>query len=356
MKKRIPILLLTALLMTACGGKSDGSSSEESFSASEQSSETSTQIESSSISEQSSSEEQSSSSESHESSETSSVSESSSEEQSSSEQSSSDQSSSSEEIVSNFVLSTDDGAFTQEGNIYTITAAGTYTATGDLKGQIIVSATSSDNVTIELSGANIEFDSNSPILCLSANKVEISAKKNTTNSVTDNRSEKTVDDDAQGEGAISAKCDLKLKGAGSLEVIGHYNNGVHTSDDLDIQKLTIKSSAVNNAFKGKDNLTINSGTITAIAGSNAFKTDNTDVSSKGNQRGIITVLDGTINAYSAYDAFDASYNVDIQGGTINVLTNKYAADYIDIDTEISKTYLYMRTSAVYSSSYRYFCP
>lgn len=359
-KTRIPVLLLAALLMVACGGKGGSSSSQTSSSSQASSSETSQSSTSTSSKEESSSEssqQQESSSESTSqevstSSEQSSGGEVSSSE-SSSEQVSSSESSSSSEEESDFELVTTDGTFTKEGNIYTITAAGTYAATGTLNGQILVNAGDDDQVVLELSGASITYDQNSPIFCLNADKLEISAKKNTVNYVTDNRETKTVDSDDQGEGAISAKCDLKLKGAGTLEVVGHYNNGIHTSDDLEMQKLTVTSTAVNNAYKGKDSLTINSGVITAVAGGNAFKTDNTDISSKGNQRGIITVLDGTINAYSAYDAFDAAYNVDIQGGTINVLTNKYASEYIDIDTDVSKTYLYMRTTTANNSSYRY---
>lgn len=346
-KTSIPVILLAAALMTACGGKAKGESS----SVASSSTQTSSEISQSEISTEVSSEELSSN-ESQVESSSEDLSSESSQEQFSQEVSSEQQSSTSEE-ESDFLLETADGAFIKEGNIYTITAAGTYSASGTLVGQIVVNAGDDDQVEIELNGVEITYDQNSPILCLNADKVEISAKKGSKNYINDNRSAKTADVDDQGEGAISAKCDLKLKGTGSLEVVGHYNNGIHTSDDLEMQKLSAKVTAVNNAFKGKDSLTINSGTFNAYAGGNAFKTDNSDISSKGNQRGIITVLDGTINAYSAYDAFDASYNLDIQGGTINVLTNKYAADYIDIDTEVSSTYLYMRTTTAYSSSYRY---
>lgn len=344
--------------MVACGGKGETSSSTQESSLNSSSISSSLEESSSESSQQSSKEESSESSQQsskEESSESSSSSlEESSESQVSSETSNEASSStSSSEEEGGFSLVTEDGAFTVDNSIYTITAAGTYVASGKLNGQILINAGEEDQVVLELSGAEITYDLNSPIFCLSADKLEISAKKNTTNFVKDNRSTKTIDSDDQGEGAISAKCDLKLKGAGSLEVVGLYNNGIHSSDDLEIQKLTVSSKAINNAYKGKDSLTINSGNITAYAGGNAFKTDNTDISSKGNQRGIITVLDGTINAYSAYDAFDAAYNVDIQGGTINVFTNKYASEYIDIDTDVSSTYLYMRTTTSYSSSYRY---
>ncbi|MGX8704244.1 MAG: carbohydrate-binding domain-containing protein, partial [bacterium] len=82
----------------------------------------------------------------------------------------------------------------------------------------------------------------SPIKILSAEKVEISAKKGTDNVINDNRSEKNASDETQGEGAIYAKADLKLKGTGTLVVNASYNNGIHTTKDLKIQKLSLKSS------------------------------------------------------------------------------------------------------------------
>ena len=150
-----------------------------------------------------------------------------------------------------FSFTSSDGTFTNSENVYTITTAGTYTAKGVLEnGQIIVNAPEDAEVVIELSGASISCSTDSPIKALEADKVEISAKKNTTNLVEDLRSEKSataVDDGSLGEGAINAKTDLKLKGTGTLVVRGNYNNGVHTTKDLKIQKESLYVTAVNNA-------------------------------------------------------------------------------------------------------------
>lgn len=240
-----------------------------------------------------------------------------------------------------FSFTSSDGTFTNSENVYTITTAGTYTAKGVLEnGQIIVNAPEDAEVVIELTGASISCSTDSPIKALEADKVEISAKKNTTNLVEDLRSEKSataVDDGSLGEGAINAKTDLKLKGAGTLVVRGNYNNGVHTTKDLKIQKESLYVTAVNNALKGKDSITIESGNITAVSKKgNGLKTENTDVSSSGNQRGIIAINGGTLVVDSVYDAIDASYNVTVD----------QAAE--DVETKITaKTGAY----ATYSSNY-----
>ena len=226
------------------------------------------------------------------------------------------------EVNSEFAITTSDGAYTQSDNVYTITKAGTYSLSGKLNGQILIEAGEDDEVVLELNGVSISYDKDSPIKALTASKVEISAKKDTDNIINDNRSAKTTEIENQGEGAINAKVDLKLKGSGTLVVTGNYNNGVHTTKDLEIQKLTLKSTGYNNAIKGKNSVTITSGTIQAYAlTGNGIKTDDSDVSSKGKQRGTIAINGGTVYVDSLRDAIDASYNVEIDQADIEVPTN-----------------------------------
>ena len=241
-----------------------------------------------------------------------------------------------------FSLKLGDDKVSAVNGVYTITTAGTYTAKGVLEdGQIIVDAGDEDEVVIELKGASISCSTDSPIKALNADKLEISAKKDTANEVIDNRSAKTVENDNLGEGAINAKCDLKLKGTGTLVVKGNYNNGVHTTKDLDIQKQTLYVVAVNNALKGKNSIEMISGTVTAISKKgNGLKTDNTDLSSKGNQRGSVTISGGTLIVDSAFDAIDAAYNV---------LINEENEDSLETSVSI-KTGAYSTFSANYVST------
>lgn len=242
------------------------------------------------------------------------------------------------DVEGDFSIETSDGTFAKEGNVYKITAAGTYTLSGELEGQILIEAGEDDEIVLELNGAAITYGQDSPIKVITADKVEISAKKGTSNTVTDTRSAKQVDSETQGEGAINARCDLKLKGTGTLVVDGGYNNGIHTTKDLTIQKQTLYVTAVNNALKGKDSITMVSGDVTAISKSgNGLKTDSTDVSSKGKQRGTITISGGSLVVDSCYDAIDAAYdlivnedNEDSLSTTITIKTgknSKYASNY-----------------------------
>ena len=235
-----------------------------------------------------------------------------------------------EEATGAFDLKTEDGAFTVSGNVYTITAAGTYTASGRLEGQIVIDAGKADEVVLELSGATIVSDADSPVKVLSAGNVDISAKKGTENVIRDERSVKTADGEDQGEGAIYAECDLKIKGSGTLVVEAKYNNGIHTTKDLKIQKLTMKVNAVNTALKGNDSILISSGTIVAIStNGDSVKTENTDVNKNGVTRGDVTVSGGSVTVYAAGDGFQAARNFELFAGEdgapeVTIYTGSYS--------------------------------
>lgn len=238
------------------------------------------------------------------------------------------------EVTGDFSLTTEDGTISQSGSVYKLTSAGTYVAEGKLTGQILIEAASSDDVVLELNGVSIDYSSDSPIKAISANKVEISAKKDTGNIITDYRSAKQTDNDSQGEGAISSDTDLKLKGTGTLVVTGNYNNGVHTTKDLTVQKETLKVTAVNNALKGNNSVTIESGSIQLYSTQgDGIKTEDTDVSTKGNQKGSVTLNGGDIYIDALHDAVDAAYNVELNDSdvdnplTLNVKTGTKSSVY-----------------------------
>ncbi|MCR4911598.1 MAG: carbohydrate-binding domain-containing protein [Bacilli bacterium] len=232
-----------------------------------------------------------------------------------------------------FSITSEDGTYSQTGSVYKITSAGTFALEGKLEGQILIEAGEDDVVVLELNGVSITYDSDSPIKAVSGDKLEISAKKNTDNVINDTRSAKTSDVASQGEGAIYADIDLKLKGTGTLVVTGNYNNAIHTTKDLTIQKLTLKATGYNNALKGNDNVTITSGTVQAYAKTgNGIKTENSDISSKGNQRGTVAINGGYVYVDSLHDAIDASYNIEVDEADSEVMTT------LSIKTGTNATY------------------
>ncbi len=235
------------------------------------------------------------------------------------------------------------GGVSINNNEIKITLAGEYDIYGELSnGSIVVSVSETSDVVINLRGVKITSTNTHPIYIESGNKIEISAKSETINYLYDKRS--TTSTDMVGA-AIYSLVDLELKGKGTLYVTSTYNNGVATTKDLEIKNLTLEVNAPNNAIKGNDSLTIESGTIKAISSSgDALKTENSDISSKGNQRGIITILDGTIDLYAACDGIDAAYDCIISGGRINIYTEKYSSYSGDVTVTTSGV-MYLRISS-----------
>ena len=245
------------------------------------------------------------------------------------------------EITGAFTITSGDGtSVTQNGSVYTITQAGEYTVSGLLsEGQIVVDAADDAEVTITLNGTSITCSTGSPIYIKNADNVKIKSEENTYNCVVDAREEASDDasDDA-GNAAIYATCDLKFVGKGALSVTGNYNNGIQSKDDLSIKNVTIKVTAVNNAIKGNDAVDIESGEIIAISKKgDGIKTSNSSLSSKGKQKGIVTISGGNIDVYAACDGIDAAYGVDVSGnGNLNIYTDTYS-EYSEDVTDSSTT-------------------
>ena len=196
--------------------------------------------------------------------------------------------------------------------------------------------------------------SDAPIKALSADKVTLTAADGSYNEISDLRplrsEEESEEEDKAAGGAIYAKCDLTLAGTGSLVVTASYNNGVHTTKDLKVKDLALKVTAPNNALKGKDSVSVASGSLLLIStGGDGIKTEDSDVSSKGNQRGTVTISGGTIDIYAACDGIDASYNVEIGKGepVINLYTDSYSpytGEVVSSGSSISGDYVSLNTS------------
>lgn len=259
-----------------------------------------------------------------------------------------------------FITTTVANGYVKENNVYTISMAGDYILQGVLtEGQIIVNAGDDDKVSLILNGVTMTNSADSVIKALNADRLSIKAVKGTTNEITDNRSVKTADDELVGEGAINAKCDLTLTDYGDGEqavliVTGNYNNGVHCTKDLTIKKLNLTSKAVNNAIKGNNSITISSGTVKAISTSgDGLKTKDSNVTSKGNQKGTVTIEGGNVSIYASCDGIDSAYNVDVLGGELNIYTNKYSSYTEGVISDTSTVNYIKVPSSYYSTSYRY---
>ncbi len=240
----------------------------------------------------------------------------------------SDPSDSSREATGSF--SVNGGSVSQEGSVYTISQAGEYTLSGRLDGQLVVNLSEEDQVKLILNNTLIYCTDGAPILVTGGDEIEIEAAAGSYNVIADGRDSSTAENEEY-DAAVYAECDLKMNGSGILIVDGSFENGIKSKDDVTLKNLTLKISAVGNAIKGNDSVKIKSGNIILIStDSDGIKTKNTNVSSKGNQRGTVTIESGHVDIYAASDGVDASYNAEITGE--DAVLYIFTADYANGDT------------------------
>ena len=217
------------------------------------------------------------------------------------------------------------------------------------------------SIVLELEGVTIENSSNSPVYVQQCENFDISAKNGTVNYIKDTRPIIEVDYSSQGKGAIYVnEGDFKLKGKGTLNITANYYNGVHCKDDVKVQKQTLNITAVNHGIRGNDSVTITSGTINISCGGDGLHSDNSGLSSKGNQKGNVTINGGNLTINSWGDAVQAAYNAIVEQTdstvaiTADFKTNKYSSyEGETVDTSTSSFYLKMDSNTYANGAYTY---
>ena len=246
------------------------------------------------------------------------------------------------------------GAYKLDGNVLrftTLSSDSVYAVSGKLSGSIIIDIGDSYKLELELSGLSLVSSETSPITVISGNKVTIQAKKGTENFIYDTRATVSADDTNSHSGAIFSVVDLEISGKGKLSLVSENNSGIHSKKDLKVQNLNLTISSADTTLKGNDSLTLEEATSTIISTmGDCLKTTNSDVSTKGNQRGNITLTGGTYELYAACDGIDAAYNTEIADGTsVKIYTDKYS-NYSKEITAVTESLYYIRFS---NSAYKY---
>ena len=239
-----------------------------------------------------------------------------------------------------------------------LTADTVCSISGEFDGQIVIDGGDDYKFELELQGVTLYNKEENPIIVLSGDKVTITAKKNSKNYIYDMREAISSEDSTACSSAIYAKCDLDLGGKGELIVISANNNGIHTKDDLGVKNLTLSVTCADNALKGNDGVNISGGVLTLIAKSgDGIKTTNSDVSSKGKQKGSVSLSGGTVTIYATCDGIDAAFDVEISDEAIlNIYTDRYSPYSEDVEkSDEAEDVRYIRfTSKNYRYSIRYY--
>lgn len=213
-----------------------------------------------------------------------------------------------------------------DGQTVTITQAGTYQIAGTLDdGALIVESGENAKITLVLGGVSIKNTTGAAIQIGTADDVTIELAEGTTN-VLQSGEEVDIATATEGEeasgGALQSKVDLKIKGKGSLTVLGYLNNGIHCTKDLKIKNGNISVTALGHGIKGKNSVTVSGGTVTVTSGKDGITSDETENEGKG----FVTIEDGEIIITSAGDGVSAETTLTVTGGVISIISGGGSAN------------------------------
>lgn len=213
-----------------------------------------------------------------------------------------------------------------DGQTVTITQAGTYQIAGTLDdGALIVESTENAKITLVLGGVSIKNSTGAAIQIATADDVTIELSEGTTNVLQSGEevdiAAATESEEASG-GALQSKVDLKIKGKGSLTVLGYLNNGIHCTKDLKIKNGNISVTALGHGIKGKNSVTVSGGTVTVTSGKDGITSDETE----NEEKGFVTIEDGEIIITSAGDGVSAETTLTVTDGVISIISGSGSAN------------------------------
>lgn len=221
--------------------------------------------------------------------------------------------------------STDASVFI-DGQTVTITQEGTYEIAGTLDdGALIVESGENAKITLVLGGVSIKNTTGAAIQIGTADDVTIELEEGTTN-VLQSGEEVDIATATEGEeasgGALQSKADLKIKGKGSMTVLGYLNNGIHCTKDLKIKNGNISVTALGHGIKGKKSVTVSGGTVTVTSGKDGITSDETE----NEEKGFVTIEGGEIIITSAGDGVSAETTLTVTGGVVSIISGGGSAN------------------------------
>ncbi len=205
---------------------------------------------------------------------------------------------------------------TVDGDVVTITRAGTYRLGGSLTdGQLAVQTEDEGVVRLVLDGVDVTSSTGAALAVLDAAKVVVILEAGSANALADAATYVFPSPDVdEPNAALFSAADLTIAGDGTLAVNGRYNDGIASKDGLIVAGGAITVDAVDDGIRGKDYLVVTGGTLDVTAGGDALKADNEEDAALG----YVTIAGGTVSLDAATDGIDAWSAATIDAGTLAI--------------------------------------
>ena len=209
--------------------------------------------------------------------------------------------------------SVQDTGITVEGGAFVITRGGSYELKGDLSnGQIKVAVGKTEQVELIFNNFTASCNTSAPLYVESADKCTIVVAAGSVNTLTDATLYQFANPaDDKPNACIYSSDDLTIKGEGTLNVNGNYNNGIGCKNDLRIKDCTLNVTGVNNILKGNDSVEIENATVKLSGGEDAIKSDTADRTDKGY---ILITAGSKVEINCIDDAIQATMSITVEAG------------------------------------------
>ncbi len=203
------------------------------------------------------------------------------------------------------------GAYVNGGDVH-IVYAGKYLLSGDLSdGSVIIEADGDDKIWLMFDGVTLHCEDNAALRVEQAEKVFITLKDGTENTLSSGSSFSEEAISAGIDGTIYSRDDLTVNGEGSLNITADYRHGIVCNDDLKITGGEITVTAAQDAIHANDSVRIKDADLTLNAGDDGITASNDDETS------FIYVESGNIDIPSCYEGLEA-VQITVAGGTIDI--------------------------------------
>lgn len=157
-----------------------------------------------------------------------------------------------------------------ETPIINITSGGDYLVRGyTAEGQIYISTENEEKVEITLDGVDISCSDAPAILVNQAKRCVIKLADGSLNYLRDGGNDKVND------GVIFSNDTLRIKGEGTLEITAGNAHGIASDDDVIIESGTYIINAVKSGIFAHDDITVNGGNLKIYGGTNGIKSKGT---------------------------------------------------------------------------------
>ncbi len=206
-----------------------------------------------------------------------------------------------------------DCGITVEGSSFVITRGGSYELRGDLSnGQIKVAVGKEADVELVFNNFTASCNTSAPLYVESANKATIYLAAGSVNTLTDAAQylfpSANVD---KPNACLYSSDDLTIKGTGTLNVTGRFNNGIGCKNDLRIKDCTLNVVAPNNILKGNDSVEIEAATVKLSGGEDGIKADSTDRTDKGY---VLIMAGSKVDISCSDDAIQSTMSITVEAG------------------------------------------